>query len=97
MRSEVSSRYDGVANTSAPAVPDPLSEIAMENLVSGSREAKQSGSIPWVGFEDGEVAFTDGRRRNARLRDQGTQSMPIAADPAIPDQKRRRFGTTARA
>lgn len=53
--------------------------------------------ILWVGFENGEVAFTDGRHRYAWLRDHGVQSMPVDVDPAIAEEMQRRFETEERA
>lgn len=50
--------------------------------------------IPWVGLDQGEIAFTNGRHRYAWLRDHGVKSMPVDVDPAIADEMRRRFGTT---
>jgi hypothetical protein len=52
--------------------------------------------IPWVGLEDGEVCFTDGRHRFAWFRDHGVKSMPIDVDPAIAYEIRKRFGAIGR-
>jgi hypothetical protein len=52
--------------------------------------------IPWVGLEEGEIGFTDGRHRFAWLRDHGVRAMPIDVDPEIAQEMRRRFGTTER-
>jgi hypothetical protein len=48
--------------------------------------------IPWVGLEDGEICFTNGRHRFAWLRDHGLKSMPIDVDPAVAGEMRKRFG-----
>ena len=52
--------------------------------------------IPWVGLEDGEICFTNGRHRFAWLRDHGLQSIPIDVDPAIAGEMRKRFGVDVR-
>ena len=59
-------------------------------------ERGEAAWIPWVGFESGEVCFTDGRHRFAWLRDHGVQAMPIDVDPDIAEEMRRRFGTNSR-
>jgi hypothetical protein len=53
----------------------------------------KAAEIPWVGLDDGEVAFTNGGHRFASLRDHGLKSMPVDVDPAIADEMRQRFGT----
>jgi len=52
--------------------------------------------IPFVGLENKEICFTNGRHRFAWLRDHGVKSMPIDVDPEIADEMRERFGTDKR-
>jgi hypothetical protein len=59
-------------------------------------EKGEAIEIPWVGLEDGEICFTNGRHRFAWLRDHGVKSMPIDVDPAIAGEMRKRFGVDAR-
>jgi hypothetical protein len=68
------------------------SEDKYEKFSSWFEEGKPIW-IPWVGLEDGEICFTDGRHRFAWLRDHGVKSMPIDVDPAIADEMRERFGS----
>ena len=60
-------------------------------------EGGERVQIPWVGLEDGEIAFTNGRHRFAWLRDHGVTSIPIDVDPADAKEFLRRFGTSDRA
>jgi hypothetical protein len=60
-------------------------------------ERGQAVWIPWVGLQNGKIAFTDGRHRYAWLRDHGMESMPIDVDPDLAEEMQKRFGTVKRA
>ncbi len=52
--------------------------------------------IPWVGLDNGEISFTDGRHRFAWLRDHDAKAIPIDVDPDIAGEMRGRFGSGER-
>lgn len=53
--------------------------------------------MPQLGFDAGEVSFTDGRHRFAWLRDHGMVALPITVAPENATEMGGRFGTTVRA